>query len=211
MAYVTPNYNNNSDFSAYVNNTPDTPLTPTPNNEYMMSPPCKTVYTTPCEFITGTISFCFFFVGTGASVTMVIIGITSGEIVLMFVGLFPLIFAVVGTVIGSISSIYYKITIDPISKMITINVKKMCCCFNKTIEIGMGEVQEVIVKTDPSTSYTINGVYYKAFEVLFKLIDGRIIKGCTGIINKGGEAKKAFSIIRNGFPSNIPFSGDLVY
>ena len=62
-------------------------------------------YRTPCNFITGCIVASFFIVGIGAFVLMIVLGISSGETKMIFIGLFPLLFAVIATILGSCSSL----------------------------------------------------------------------------------------------------------
>ena len=168
-------------------------------------------YKTPCNFITGCIVVSFFIAGIGASVLMIVVGISSGQTEMIFFGLIPLLFAVIATILGSCSSLYVTINISPTFGNIIINKKKMCFCFNKQEILQINDVQQLIVQTDPHTTYEINGVQYNAFEVIFKLSDGREVVGCSGIIDKNGEGRRAFQIIRDSLPPKIGYGGNLAY
>ena len=53
----------------------------------------------------------------------------------------------------------------------------------------------------------------KAFQLIFKLINGREIKaigGFSGVITDNSEIDKVFSTLRNSLPPTIPISGNLV-
>ena len=168
-------------------------------------------YKTPCNFITGCIVVSFFIAGIGASVLMIVIGISSGQTEMIFFGLIPLLFAVIATILGSCSSLYVTINISPTFGNIIINKKKMCFCFNKQEILQINDVQQLIAQTDPHTTYEKNGVHYNAFKVIFKLSDGREVVGCSGIIDKNGEGRRAFQIIRESLPPKIGYGGNLAY
>ena len=190
------------------------------NNQTPVQPPIQVnqpiygknaFYKTPCNFITGCIVVSFFIAGIGASVLMIVVGISSGQTEMIFFGLIPLLFAVIATILGSCSSLYVTINISPTFGNIIINKKKMCFCFNKQEILQINDVQQLIVQTDPHTTYEINGVQYNAFEVIFKLSDGREVVGCSGIIDKNGEGRRAFQIIRDSLPPKVGFGGNLAY
>ena len=190
------------------------------NNQTPVQPPIQVnqpiygknaFYKTPCNCITGCIVVVFFIVGVGASVLMIVNGISSGETEEIFFGLIPLLFAVIATIIGSCTSLYVTINISPTFGNIIINKKKMCFCFSKQEILLIDDVQQVIVQTDPHTTYTINGVHYNAFEVIFKLSGGREVVGCSGIIDKNGEGRRAFQMIRESLPPKIGYGGNLAY
>ena len=82
-------------------------------------------------------------------------------------------------------------------------------CFRRT-KLQINDIQQVIVQIGDSTSYKINGIPYNAFEIIFKLNNGREVTGCSGVIDKDGESRKAYDIIRNTLSQNIKFGGNLV-
>ena len=168
-------------------------------------------YKTPCNCIVGFIVTIFFIVGIGVSSFMTVTGILNSDLKGALFGLFPLIFAVVATFLGSCISIYVIINISATSGIIIINKKKMCFCFSKQEVVQINDLQQVIVQTDYTTHYEINGVHYNAFEVIFRLSDGREVNGCSGIIDKDGEGRRAFQIIRNALPPRIVFGGNLSF
>ena len=161
-------------------------------------------YRTPCNCIIGTLVVVFFITGFGAFVMMILIG----ELLFSFI---PLIFVIVATIIGSVCGLCYSIDVETAFGTITIYKKKMFFCFNKKEIIQVNSLQQVIVQTDYSTNYEINGVHYNAFEIIFKLNDGKEVKGFSGVIDKNGEGRRAFVLIRNALPQNIAFGGNLAY
>ena len=168
-------------------------------------------YKTPCNCIVGFIVTIFFIVGIGVSLLMVTTGILNGDTETILFGFTPLIFSLVATILGSCISLYAIINISATSGLIIINKKKMCFCFSKQEVVQINDLQQVIVQTDYTTNYEINGVHYNAFEVIFRLSDGREVKGCSGIIDKNNEGRRAFQIIRNALPSRIIFGGNLAF
>ena len=165
-------------------------------------------YKTPCNCIVGFICVVFFIVGIAASIF--IISSSRGKIQQIFIGFIPLIFSLVAVILGSCISLYFSINIDSSFRIITISKVKLFFCFSKKEVIEINHIKQVIVQTDYSTNCFIKGEHYNAFDVIFKLVDGNEVIGCTKIINKNGEGRKAFNIIRNALP-NIGFGGDLTY
>ena len=87
----------------------------------------------------------------------------------------------------------------------------MCFCFSKQEVVQIKDLQQVIVQTDITTRYKKYRGRYYSFKVIFRLSDGREVKGCSEIIDKNGEGRRAFRIIRNALPSRIVFGGNLAY
>ena len=175
------------------------------------SPGGNVNYRTPCNCIVCTIVVIFFTVGILASAFMIFNGALSADTKMIFFGFIPLIFTIIATILGSCISLYWKISILSTLGIIRIEQKKICSYFSKIKTIQINDLQQVIVQTDDSTSYEICGVHYNAFEVIFKLANQRQVKGCTGVIDKNGEGRKAFTVIRNGLPQRIVFGGNLAY
>jgi len=222
--FPPPNNPNAAPYYQPITNDYNTPL----NNEYpqnnpnMYQPPIQVnqpynssganaIYRSPLNCIICVIVTMFFIMGTGIAVLMVYLGISSGDTNLLFIALFPLLFTLISCIMGSLMSVYFSINIQATFGTIIISKKKMCCCFSKKEILQINDVQQVIVQTDYSTTYQINGVPYSAFEIIFKLRDGREVKGLSGVIDKNGEGRKAFVIIRNALPQNIAFGGNLAY
>ena len=166
-------------------------------------------YSTQWNRVVCVISSAFFIVGIIASSLMLTTGIYDKVNIVLYLSFIPLIFTVVGSALGSCSNLYASINISSASRTITIRKHKVCFCFNDKVVIKINDLQQVIVQTDNRTHYEENGNSYNAFEVIFKLIDGREVKGCTGMINKNGEGTRVYQIIRNALPPSIAFGGDL--
>ena len=170
----------------------------------------KVTYKTPCNCVIGVITVAFFIVGFGLGAFLFYLYFTSKNMEI-YVCFFPLIFGVVSIILGSCMSIFNTIDIDKSSGIVTVAKKKIFFCCNKTEVIQIGEIVQVVVKTDPTTTYEINGVPYNAFEVIFTLSNGREVKGCSGIIDKNSEGRRCFSTIRRGLPPKVTYSGNLAY
>ena len=168
-------------------------------------------YKTPCDYSNGFMVTIFFIFGVGFFSFMIAIGISNVQSQAILMAFIPLIFVVVATILGSCISLYVIINISSTSGLIIINKKKMCFCFNKQECVQINDLQQVIVQTDTTTRYKECGERYYSFEVIFRLSDGREVKGCSGIIDKDGEGRRAFQIIRNALPQRIVFDGNLAY
>ena len=175
------------------------------------SPVSNAHYKTPCNCIVGCICVAFFIVGIGASALMISTGISVGNSEQILFGLIPLVFTSVAVILGSCISLYFSIDIENSFGTIIIKKVKLFFCFSKKEILQVNDLQQVVVQTDYSTTYEINGVHYDAFEIIFKLNDGREVKGCSGVIDKNGEGRKAFNIVRSALPQNIAFGGNLAY
>ena len=208
--YQTNDYNTPLN-NTYPQNNPDMYQPPIQVNQLYNSSGANAIYKSPLDFIVCVIVTMFFIIGTGAAVLLFYFGISSGDTGQTLAGLFPLLFTLISCIMGSLVTVYSSINIQTYLGTIIINKRKMCCCFNKKEILQIDDVQQVIVQTDHSTSYEINGVSYSAFEIIFKLRDGREVKGLHGVIDKDGEGRKAFAIIRNALPQNIAFGGNLAY
>ena len=137
--------------------------------------------------------------------------ISSGQSKKILFAFIPIIFVIIATILGSCKSLYFIINISATSGIITINKKKLCFCFNKQEIVKINDLQQVIVQTDNSCFRSSKGGRYKSFEVIFRLSNGREVEGCSGIMDKDGEGRRAFLIIRNAHPSRIVFDGNLAY
>ena len=201
-----------SDTAYQYNAGPQAPMNPSPIdvNFNMGEPVGKVTYKTPCNCVIGVITVAFFIVGFGLGAFLFYLYFTSKNMEI-YVCFFPLIFGVVSIILGSCMSIFNTIDIDNSSGIVTVAKKKIFFCCNKTEVIQIGEIVQVVVKTDPTTTYEINGVPYNAFEVIFILSNGREVKGCSGIIDKNGEGRRCFSTIRRGLPPKVTYSGNLAY
>ena len=181
------------------------------NSNYMPGPGSNVTYTTPCNCIIGVIVTVFFIFGTTFFIVLIALAISNQDGKFVLISLFPLVFSIVATVLGIKYDLCASITVDQYLQTVVIKSKKMCCCYSGTNIIQMSEIQQVIVQIDQTTSYRINRVYYNDFEIIFKLVNGREVRGCSGVINKNNEGARAASILRNALPPNIPFGGELCY
>ena len=181
------------------------------NSTNMPGSGSNVTYTTPCNCAVGGVITLFFIVGTSMFIIMIVYAISNQDGKLALVSLFPLFISILAIVLGSKKNLCYSIIVDHYLQTVVIKSKRMCFCFSKYNTIQIGEIQQVIVQIDHTTSYQINRVYYNAFEIIFKLVNGREVRGCSGVINKNNEGARAASILRNALPPNITFGGDLCY
>jgi len=110
--------------------------------------------------------------------------------------LFLLIPSLIAFIFGSIINTRIIINISSTLGIITIQKKKLFCCFNKQEIIQLNDIKQVSIKK------TFVGDY---FEIFFKLIDEKEIKVCPEIKNSNGEKNKAINIIKNALPQRIEF------
>ena len=167
-------------------------------------------YSTPCNLVVGCVSTGFFIAGSLVFIFLIVFSIIKEDIIFALLSFFPLIFIVASFLIGTCFDLGSSITVDHNLQIVNVKTKKMCFCFTKTNIIQLNEIRGVIARIDHSTTYEINGVPYNAFEIIFQLVDGRQVSGCSGVINKNDEGIRAASILRKSFPPNIIFSGDLI-
>ena len=168
-------------------------------------------YETPCNCIIGFIVVIFFIVGICLFSIILSNGISKGQSKTIIIAFIPLTFVIIAIILGSVISLYFIINISATSGIIIINKKKVCFCFSKQEVLQINDLQQVIVQTDNHCHHTINGKRYNSFEVIFRLSDGREVIGCSGIMNKDCEGRRAFQFIRNALPPRIVFGGNLAY
>ena len=195
---ITNDYNTPLN-NAYPQNNLNIYQPPIQVNQPYNSSGANAIYRSPLDCIICVFVVLFFIMGTGAAILTVYEGISSGDTNLLFIALFPLLFTLISCIMGSLMNVYFSINIQATFGTIIISKKKMCCCFNKKEILQINDVQQVIVQTDST------------FEIIFKLRDGREVKGLSGVTNINGEGRKAFVIIRNALPQNIAFGGNLAY
>ena len=152
----------------------------------------------------------FFIFGFGGSGILFLIYFTLQNTEL-YACYFPLIFIIVSIFVGSFMSPYRAIDIDNTSGTVTLTKAKVFSCFNKNEKIQINEIKQVVVKTDPKVTYKFMKGIYNSFEVIFILSNGKQVKGCSGELDKNGEGRNCFSIIRKALPSKVTFSGNLTY
>ena len=129
----------------------------------------------------------------------------------LWIGLLGLFFIIIGFIIGTCTSLATTITVDYNLGVIIFKTKKICCCFSISKVIQINQIQQVIVKNDFKTHIKLrrHGKIYFAFGSSFKLTDGTKIEGCSGLIDKKNEGRKAFNFLRKTLPKQITFSGNL--
>ena len=175
------------------------------NSTYMPGP--NVSYSTSCNCVIGTVITGFFIIGTSMFGFMMYFAITTQERELAFVSLFPLIFTIVAIVLGCKYHLCLSITVNYNLQTVVIKIIKLCFCCSKSKTIQIKEIHQVYVEIDDNNVQIINGVRYNTFEIIFKLVDGRKVMGCSGVINRNNEASRVASILRNALPPNITVLG----
>ena len=210
--YYKPLYDSNSNQSPNYpsQNTPNQYQPPIQVNQPYNTPRTNTYYRTPINFILLLMFIALFITGIGVT-AQIFSEMSPDDTQYIYFNFFPLIFTLAAIIMGSIFSLYHAINIETSFGTIIIKKVKICCCFNKKTVIQINELQQIIIQTDYSTRYSINGAHYFGFEIIFKLVDGREIKGLSGVIDKNNEGRKVFSMLRNAVPQNIAFGGNLAY
>ena len=179
------------------------------NTKNMSCPGPNVTFTTHCNCVEGGLIIFFFTLGTSLFIFLITHSIIDQNGQLVLAGLVPLILIIISIVLGSKNSLCVSITVDYKLQAVIIKSKRMCFCFSKSKTIQIKEIHQVIVQTDPTNVYTCNGFRYNAYEIIFKLVDGREVKGCSGLIDVHNEGARVASILRNALPQNIIFGGDL--
>ena len=175
----------------------------TPNN---LSEGNKVTYKTPFNRILCFLVYVFLIVGIFASSFNTIDGIITGELPrALGGGIIPLFFPIVAIVLGSIYSLYFIITIDKELGIITIYSKKIFCCCNKKRIIEFNIIEQISIKSITSTNSQKGENSNDTFEVIFKLYNGRNIKGFSGS-DTNYEGNRIFTIFRDSLPQNIPIN-----
>ena len=170
----------------------------TPINQQNQNDVRDAIYKSPTDV--GFYFFCciFFFVGIFASSLMITIWLYEKEIVLILTSPIPLIFTVVGSVLGINYNFSVNINISSTLATIKITHRNMFCCYNKEKIIHINEVQKII--------YTVND---GTFSINFKLSDEREVNGWINVNDKNLEGRRAFEILRNSLPKTIIFEGNI--
>ena len=181
------------------------------NSNYMPGPDSNVTYNTPYNCVVGAVTTVFFIIGAALFIFMIALAIANQEGKFVLISLFPLVILLVSIFLGSRFNVSHSIIVNHYLQTVIIKSKRMCFCFSKSNSIQIKEIQKVIVQIDHTTTYNINGVDYDAFEIIFKLIDKREVRGCSGVINKNNEGARAASVLRNALPPNVIFGGDLFY
>jgi len=106
--------------------------------------------------------------------------------------------------------LYFIITIDKDLGIITIYSKKIFCCCNKKRIIEFNIIEQISIKSINSTNSQKGENSDDTFEVIFKLYNGRKIKGISGL-DTNYEGNRIYRIFRDALPQNIPITRDLAY
>ena len=177
------------------------------NSTYMPGPGSNVSFSTSCNCVIGTVITGFFLIGGLMVSFMIYFAITTQDGELALVSLFPSILVIVSIVLGCKYHLCVSITVNYNLQTVSIKIIKLCFCCCKSKIIQIREIHQVYVEIDDNNAQIINGVRYNTFEIIFKLLDGRKVIGCSGVINRNNEASRVASILRNALPPNITVLG----
>ena len=205
LNYITP-------YDKSINETSNTPEQYKPTAQYNQnynSSGINATYKSP--FFSGIcFAFVILFIMANVFGSIMIVGAIQADYKMMSAGLIiSFILYLVIILVGTLIYVKSIITIECSLGTVKIIRRKICCCFNRKYTININEIKQVVVQIDSRMNYNSDNQTYNSFEVIFQLINGREIKGCSGVIDKDGEARKAFLTIRNSLPNSIPFTGNL--
>jgi hypothetical protein len=151
-----------------------------------------------------------FIAGIGLLTFSIVITVLNNNKSNLFIGLLGLFFLIIGTIVGSCSSISTSISVDYNLGVIIFKTKKICICFSISNIIQIKQINKVIIKNDFKTRIkTRRRSLNFAFDIFFKLTDGTKVEGCCGLIDKNHEGKKVYRFLKKALPKNIIFSGNL--
>ena len=128
--------------------------------------------------------------------------------------IFIVIALIIIIIIASNCGIGYIIDINKSLGITRTTKRKLLCCFNKTQDIQINEIREVIIETDYSLRFTMGRrkkKRYYGFQVMFTLSNGGNIQVLSGVYDKAGESDKCFKYLKRGLPQSVNFSGNLAY
>ena len=180
-------------------------------NNMPVEPYSNPTYSTPLNthfIVMVTISF---IAGIGVLSFSIASAIIDKKKSILWIGLLGIFFIIIGFIIGSCTSLATTITVDYNLGVIIFKTKKICCCFSISKVIQINQIQQVIVKNNFKTHIKLkkHGKIYFTFGISFKLTDGTKIKGCSSLIDRKNEGRKAFGFLKKNLPKQITFSGNL--
>ena len=120
--------------------------------------------------------------------------------------LIPFFIALIGFILG-VTTLETSINVDLYLGIIAITDTKFFCCFNRHKKVQINELKQIILES--YASHKKHNPHYS--KLIFKLVDGKEVKGFDILDENKREGRNAFEILRNVFPKNIPFEGNLTY
>ena len=195
-----------ADFPTPFDQSPEyqTPILTNQVNDTNMEPSPKVFYRTPRNWLILIFIIIPFVNGIAISCSMYYeISNNDEDNTPLFICLFPLIFSLVGIIIGCVFPFYFTITIDNYLGIIIIRSRKFCLCCNRPNTIEIKNIEQALVEIDPNTNIRVFGTKIDAFKLTFKLFDGRKIKAFSGVIDYKGASVKVANILRISLPKNI--------
>ena len=161
----------------------------------------KHIYHSPFNCFAFTMIFSIFSIGIALLIGFIILGINNDLAFWLFMLFLPIFLIILSIIFSCVISLRDKIIIDLEKGLIIIKTKKFFCCFGQKNTFSLIEIDQVIIQVNPNLHYTENEVSYDCFDVIFRLLNGKEIKGANGVINKNNECKKVIDFMYLYFES----------
>ena len=168
------------------------------------------IYSSPFNCFAFSMIFSLFSIGIGLFIVFIILGIHNDLVFWLFMLFLPIFLIVLSIIFSCAISLRDKIVIDFEKGLIYTKTQKFLFCFGQKNTFSLIEIEQVIIQVNPNLHYTEDEIAYDCFDVIFRLLNGKEIKGASGVINKNNECRKAIDFMKKGIPHNIPINGDLV-
>lgn len=168
------------------------------------------IYSSPFNCFAFSMVFSLFSIGIGLFIVFIVLGIHNDLGFWLFMLFLPIFLIVLSIIFSCVISLRDKIVIDLKTGLINTKTQKFLFCFGQKNTFSLIEIEQVIIQVNPNLHYMENEISYDCFDVIFRLLNGKEIKGASGIINKNNECKKVIDFMKKGIPQNIPINGDLV-
>ena len=166
------------------------------------------IYNSPFNCFSFSIIFSLLFLGIILFAVFIILGIDSD--IWLFMLFIPIFLIILSIIFSCVLSLYDTIIIDLELGLITTKNNKFLFCFGQKHSFGLIEVEQILIQINQNINYSKNYISYNCFDVIFKLLNGKEIKGIIGLIDKNNESQKIIGLLKKTIPSNIPINGDLV-
>jgi len=169
----------------------------------------KNIYFTQFNFKIFSL-FLLLFISCSSITTWLFIIYLDGKNEYIYYIIIPIIILIFGIIITSFFPIFTKISIDIENDLISFKNIKILFCLNKTKNLNLSEIEQVIVEKNTNVHYEMNGTKYDGFNLVFKMKKDKELRVLNGEEDKNFESQKIFEFLREILPKNIPVSSDLM-
>ena len=166
------------------------------------------IYKSPFNCFSFSMIFSMFLLGIVLFIAFIILGINSDF--WLFMLFIPIFILTLSLIFSCVSSLYDTIAIDLELGIITTKNNKFLFCFGQKQSFGLIEIEQILIQINNNIDFSQNDVHYNCFDVIFKLLNGKEIKGIIGLVDKNNESQKIIEFLKKTIPSNIPINGDFL-